>query len=175
MQYTWTSLGLCALAILAGSCGSSAGTRATEPTSLEADLRAAADTWMGAPYAPGGTDMSGVDPVAFVRRLYDDLYGINLARTPSGIASAGEAVEPDNLAAGDLLIFRLPSGLMHVGIYLGSREFSHVSVENGVTVAQIDDAAWHDTLVATRRLSLPGVSAQESRNEQPRRRNRTGW
>ena len=177
MHRICTGLVLLLLAFMPAGCGSMAGTTTSKSSTVEADLRAAADAWHGTPYAPGGTDFSGVDPMSFVRRLYEDLFSIDLPRTPSRIAEAGEEVARDDLMAGDLIIFKLSSGPTHIGVYLGRSEFAHVSVENGVTISRMDETAWRDTFATARRLELPGreVKQEADDNEQPAGRRRTGW
>ena len=177
MHRTFTGVGLFLLALMLANCGSMAGTTHSESANLEDDLRAAEKAWHGSPYAPGGTDFSGVDPVSFVRRLYEELFSLELPRTPSRIATAGQEVAKNDLKAGDLVLFKLSSGPTHVGIYLGRGEFAHVSVEDGVTISRMGDAAWRDTFTTARRLQLPGkVVKQEDRGaKRPTGRQRTGW
>jgi len=176
--HTYTGLVLALVTSLIAACGGIAGVTTTDSTpSLESDLRTVAETWQGTPYEPGGSDMSGIDQVTFVRRIYEEIFSIDLPRTPSRIAGAGQEVGREELQAGDILIFQLSSGPSHVGIYLGANEFAHVSIENGVTIDRIDQASWRTAFQVARRLDLPGIEpAQTTQSEQsPTKRRRTGW
>ena len=177
MHRTLTGLGLFALALLHAGCGTVSGTAGSHAQSVEADLRAAQEAWHGTPYAPGGSDLTGIDQISFVRRLYEDLFAIDLPRTPSRMAEAGQEVQRNDLRAGDLVLFRLAAGPSHVGIYLGRNEFAHVDIDSGVAIGRMDDAAWSDAFLTARRLNLPG---QPSRQEpapkgRPGGGQRTGW
>ena len=158
-------------------CGGIASTTDSSNATTEDDLRAAEKAWHGSPYVPGGTDPSGIDPVSFVRLLYDELFSIELPRTPSRIAKAGQEVTKSDLQAGDLVLFRESNGPMHVGIYLGRGEFAHVSIKDGVTISRMGDAAWRHTFATARRLPLPGRTTlqEEQKPERPAGGRRTGW
>jgi len=175
--HTCAVLALALSASLMAACGGLADTTTNSTPSLESYLRTVAETWHGTPYEPGGTDMSGVDQVTFVRRVYEEIFSIDLPRTPSRIAGTGKEVRRIDLQAGDLLIFRLSSGPSHVGIYLGANEFAHVSVENGVTIDRIDQASWRTAFQVARRLDLPGIESIRTTQseESPPKRRRTGW
>ena len=162
-----------AVAVAAGCASTGSGSR----YSAEQSLREAEAVWRGSPYAPGGSDFTGVDPVSFVRRLYSELFSIDLPRTTSRIAEAGQKVSQNNLIPGDLLLFRLDGGLRHIGIYLGRTEFVHVSIDQGVTVDRVSSAQWRDALVGARRMTLPSLAAKPAQ-PQPAvtgDRSRTGW
>ncbi len=89
----------------------------------ESQVVAAAQRYLGVPYAWGGTDPSvGLDCSGLVQRVYGDL-GIDLPRTSSQQATAGTAVASlAEARPGDLVFFdHSPSrpGIDHVGIYVG--------------------------------------------------------
>lgn len=91
---------------------------------------------MGVPYLWGGTSPKGVDCSGFTKTVFL-LNGQALNRDANQQAEQGEAVEPgkdfENLKKGDLLFFgrkadgSKPERIVHVGIYLGNREFIHSS------------------------------------------------
>jgi cell wall-associated NlpC family hydrolase len=116
-----------AAASAAGLTGTSAttatGTATTAGSGMEGRVVAAAQRYLGVPYAWGGTDPAvGLDCSGLVQRVYGDL-GIDLPRTSSQQATAGTAVASlAEARPGDLVFFdHSPSrpGIDHVGIYVG--------------------------------------------------------
>ncbi|MFZ4619178.1 MAG: NlpC/P60 family protein [Bacteroidota bacterium] len=91
---------------------------------------------LGVPYLWGGTSPKGVDCSGFTRTVFL-LNGQQLNRDANQQAEQGEEVEPgsefQNLRKGDLLFFgrkadgKKPERIVHVGIYLGGRQFIHSS------------------------------------------------
>lgn len=91
---------------------------------------------MGVPYLWGGTSPKGVDCSGFTKTVFL-LNGQMLNRDANQQAEQGEPIEPgaefENLKKGDLLFFgrKAENGkserIVHVGIYLGNREYIHSS------------------------------------------------
>lgn len=91
---------------------------------------------MGAPYLWGGTSPKGVDCSGFTKTVFH-LNGQMLNRDASQQAEQGEPVEPgenfEHLKKGDLLFYGRkaengkPERIVHVGIYLGKKEYIHSS------------------------------------------------
>ena len=114
-------------AAAAGLTGTAATTAVTPTTAagsgLESQVVAAAQRYLGVPYAWGGTDPSvGLDCSGLVQRVFGDV-GIDLPRTSSQQATAGTAVASlAEARPGDLVFFDHSSsrpGIDHVGIYIG--------------------------------------------------------
>ncbi|MDR2800156.1 MAG: C40 family peptidase [Desulfovibrio sp.] len=107
---------------------------------------------VGVPYKPGGADpKSGFDCSGLVSWSYAQ-NGVSLPRTTREQSSMGSAVQRTGLKPGDILVFRIKSGL-HTGIYTGSGKFVH-SPGRGKTVRvdSVHGAYWQARFVAGRRL-----------------------
>ena len=91
---------------------------------------------MGVPYLWGGTSPKGVDCSGFTRTVFL-LNGQMLNRDANQQAEQGEPIEPgkdfENLKKGDLLFYGRkaengkPERIVHVGLYLGNKEYIHSS------------------------------------------------
>lgn len=91
---------------------------------------------LGVPYLWGGTSTKGVDCSGFTKTVFL-LNGQMLNRDANQQADQGEPIEPGkdfaNLKKGDLLFYgrKAEEGkserIVHVGIYLGNREYIHSS------------------------------------------------
>ncbi len=98
--------------------------------------------WQGVRYRLGGSDHSGIDCSAFVKIIYEAEFGLSLPRTALSQATLGHEVDQSRLKPGDLVFFRTSRHSQHVGIYLESRQFLHVSTRKGVTISELDDSYW---------------------------------
>jgi len=129
------------------------------PSDEERRLREAVKPWFGTPYKWGGETKAGVDCSAFVRAIYQTVYGVQLPRTadvqedlPSGVK-----IKREDLQAGDLVFFRT-QGMgpffksRHVGIYVGNGEFAQSSGKHGVVISRLDNYYWNKKYEGARRL-----------------------
>lgn len=117
------------------------------------------NNWLNTKYKWGGETRDGIDCSAFVRRLYNDVYNIQLPRTSieQFYADGVELYRNDeNLHEGDLIFFKtLPkkkNAVTHVGFYLHNRYFVNSSSSQGVSIASLDDPYWKKKYVASGRL-----------------------
>lgn len=96
-------------------------------------------TFLGVPYRLGGSTFKGIDCSALVKKIYE-IFDITLPRTTREQLQSGKAVNRGELEKGDLVFFKTQraSG-MHVGIYIGDKQFVHASYrEKEVKVDHLD-------------------------------------
>ncbi|MCP4748654.1 MAG: hypothetical protein GY874_21340 [Desulfobacteraceae bacterium] len=151
------------LAVVLISCASkpqskthhSAGTAHNYPgssTGTARELRDAVIAWIGTPHKMGGDNRRGIDCSGFVKRIYNDVFGIKMPRTAVLQLNSGFSVNRNNLKAGDLIFFRPPYKANHVGIYLGNGEFAHASKSKGVMISKLQNPYWRDCYWSARRI-----------------------
>lgn len=110
-----------------------------------------AQTAVGTRYKYGGAspekgfDCSGLVVWAYAK------HGVNVPRTAKEQSKMGYTVGKGNLRPGDLVVFRIRSGL-HTGIYTGKGRFVH-SPRTGTTVRveDINSKYWSGRFIAGRR------------------------
>jgi lipoprotein Spr/probable lipoprotein NlpC len=107
--------------------------------------------WKGVRYRSGGMDKNGVDCSGFVYLTYRR-FGKVLPRTVKKMAEAGRGIDETLLEPGDLVLFKTGWFEHHAGIYMGKRNFLHVSSRKGVIISSIDDYYWKDRLWKSRRI-----------------------
>lgn len=124
-----------------------------------------AKKFIGVPYLWGGTSAKGFDCSGLTKTVFW-LNGKDLSRDSSQQIHMGEHVDHgeqfENLKKGDLLFFgraetsRSPERIVHVGIYLGGREFIHASYLVRINSLDPDaphfDAYEYNRFVRARRL-----------------------
>lgn len=145
---------------------------------VEQRLRNQEQRWRGTPYRWGGTSRDGVDCSGFVMTVYRDLFDLPLPRSTAEQVQVGQAVDADELQAGDLVFFRPLGRARHVGVYLSAGEFAHASTSEGVTISRLDEDYWRKAYWTTRRV-LPSAetsSPPPSTVDKDRAsRRRVGW
>ena len=85
--------------------------------------------WIGKPYKLGGTTERGIDCSQFNKRLYKDVYGLNLENVCYKQWNQTQRIKIANLVIGDLIFFRSkasPSG-WHCAVYIGETLFVHAA------------------------------------------------
>lgn len=113
-------------------------------TASEQNLVNTAFKMQGLPYLWGGTSWKGVDCSGFTRMIYQS-NGILLPRDASQQVWSGVEVPFDSLQVGDLLFFgekatpEKPERVVHVGMWLGNKEFIHSS--GMVKISSFDECA----------------------------------
>jgi len=108
--------------------------------------------WHHVQYRMGGTSKSGVDCSGLVYQTYRTKLGIDLPRSTEDQSRIGLAVKQKQLRAGDLVFFKTGIFSRHVGMYIDSGEFLHVSTRKGVMVSNLEDSYWRSAYWKARRV-----------------------
>ncbi len=103
------------------------------------------DTWYGVDYRLGGCDMDGIDCSGFVKKLYADVYGVDLLRTSYEMyANCEHLRKADEANRGDLVFFKTRGRrISHVGVYLMNGYFVHASTTQGIMISSLNEEYWH--------------------------------
>jgi cell wall-associated NlpC family hydrolase len=160
----------CAVALLAG-CGRG-DVRPTPRVSAPAQARewpmvapqdpAAANavlmraiSLVGTPYRYGGnTPEGGFDCSGLVNYVFRDMLDLKLPRSSRDLAQyQGPRIEPQRLAAADLVFFGNGNQVTHVGIYVGEGRFVHAPSSGGtVRLDHLDGSYWRSHYSGSRRV-----------------------
>ena len=102
------------------------------------------DKWYGTRYKWGGNDMYGIDCSAFSKRLYNDVFGVEIQRTSrEQHRTCVRVKDVETAVEGDLIFFRMHRiRVSHVGIYLANGFFVHSSRSHGVVISSLNDKYW---------------------------------
>ena len=111
--------------------------------------------WLGKPYRLGGKTERGIDCSQFNKRLYADVYKLELQNVCYKQWDQTERVKTDSLQIGDLLFFRSsvsPSG-WHCATYIGETLFVHAANRyEGVKISSINEPRYRKALRGAGRL-----------------------
>lgn len=124
------------------------------------------DKWLATPYRWGGMNEKGIDCSAFIQRLLEEVYHVEIPRTSvqqffdDWIDRFGSS---QYLSEGDLVFFRTMDDklISHVGLYLKNRMFVNSSSSKGVSIANLDDAYWRKRFVAAGRIKISMLNAKK--------------
>lgn len=116
-------------------------------------LRVALDL-RGIPYRFGGSDPTGFDCSGFVQWVFNQV-GLRLPREVRDQYDAGNKVDRDDIAPGDLVFFETVSrGASHVGLAIGGDQFVHAPSSTGVVrVERFTSSYWGPRYVGARRVA----------------------
>ncbi|PLZ03627.1 hydrolase Nlp/P60 [Burkholderia sp. WAC0059] len=113
---------------------------------------------VGIPYRWGGnTPESGFDCSGLVKYVVARAAMINLPRTTSEMRYSGVAIQPDEIAAGDLVFFDTDGRpYSHVGIYVGQLRFVDAPSTGGtVRLDYLNNPYWARHFNGIRRVAPP--------------------
>ena len=117
----------------------------------EAILRTARSQ-LGVRYKYGGAaPKAGFDCSGLLYWAYRQ-HGVKVPRVAKDQASAGRKVDPQRIAVGDLVVFKIKSGY-HTGIYAGNGQFIHSPRAGAkVRVEDMNMKYWRKAFVSARRV-----------------------
>ncbi len=111
---------------------------------------------IGVRYRRGGNSpQTGFDCSGLVNHVFREARGMVLPHSSRAISKTGEAVEKNELKAGDLVLFHnLRHAVSHIGIYLGDNQFVH-SPRPGqaVSIADMRERYWAKRYFGARRIA----------------------
>ena len=119
-----------------------------------------AQRWHGTRYQWGGTTRSGIDCSAYLRRMYRDLFAVELPRTTRQQINLGVDITVNprylgrTLKPGDLIFYVDPTGTPnHVVVYVGSDRITHSVSGRGVVIDPLRKV--YGRRIVARRLLVP--------------------
>ena len=119
------------------------------------DVLIRAISLVGTPYVWGGnTPQGGFDCSGLVNYVFHDMLRLRLPRTSRELSAlAAPAVDPAELATGDLVFFASAGQVSHVGIYVGDGRFIHAPRTGGmVRMERLDGRYWQARYAGARRV-----------------------
>jgi cell wall-associated NlpC family hydrolase len=110
-------------------------------------------SFLGVPYAYGGTTPKGFDCSGLVQYVYREV-GVNLPRTARNQSRSGRTTTLRTMLRGDLIFFRIDRDIIsHVGIYVGKGQFVHApGTGKHIRIDSIDNGWWRQRVKAVRRV-----------------------
>lgn len=138
----------------------------SQPAISEEEILEAAQPYLGARYRRGGTGLRGIDCSGLVRKVYSDLFSLDLPHSSAQQYKLPilTKVPTNDLQTGDLLFFsQKKRRITHVGIYLSDGNFLHASSKSGVTISSLDSHYWRTKIVGAKR---PVGLERDNDNEQ---------
>jgi cell wall-associated NlpC family hydrolase len=111
---------------------------------------------VGVPYRFGGnTPAGGFDCSGLIAYVYSNAAGIKLPRTIQEMSRAGQSIQNDAPAPGDLVFFNTTGErYSHAGIYVGHGRFVHAPSKGGtVRLDQMTSPYWAARYTEARRIA----------------------
>jgi len=108
--------------------------------------------WHYVQHDMGGTSKKGVDCSGLVYQTYRTKLGVDMPRSTEYQVRMGQAIKKQQLRTGDLVFFKTGVFTRHVGMYIDSGDFLHVSASNGVMISNLEDKYWKRAYWKARRI-----------------------
>lgn len=99
--------------------------------------------WKGTKYQLGGDSKEGIDCSGLTRRIYREVYGIELPRRTYEQVKIGSRIERENLKPGDIVYFKPEGTGSHTAVYLGETLFINASTAKGVVISTLENTYWN--------------------------------
>lgn len=99
--------------------------------------------WKGTRYQLGGDSKEGIDCSGLTRRIYREVYGIELPRRTYEQVKIGSRIERENLKPGDIVYFKPEGTGSHTAVYLGETLFINASTVKGVVISTLENTYWN--------------------------------
>lgn len=99
--------------------------------------------WKGTKYQLGGDSKEGIDCSGLTRRIYREVYGIELPRRTYEQVKIGSRIERQNLKPGDIVYFKPEGTGSHTAVYLGETLFINASTAKGVVISTLENIYWN--------------------------------
>lgn len=99
--------------------------------------------WKGTKYQLGGDSKEGIDCSGLTRRIYREVYGIELPRRTYEQMKIGSRIERQNLKLGDIVYFKPEGTGSHTAVYLGKTLFINASTAKGVVISTLENTYWN--------------------------------
>jgi hypothetical protein len=118
---------------------------------------------VGIPYRWGGnTPDSGFDCSGLVKYVLARSASVDLPRTTAEMSERGQSIDPDEIAAGDLVFFNTTGRAhSHVGIYVGNLRFVNAPSTGGtVRLDYLTNPYWARRFDGIRRMAPPRSSPE---------------
>ncbi len=113
------------------------------------------EEWYGVEHVMGGCDKTGIDCSAFVKKLYEDVFGMELTRSSREQYEACEHLKRVSaLNEGDLVFFKTAGRhISHVGVYLHNDYFVHASNNKGIVISSLKEEYWQKHFVGAGKVA----------------------
>lgn len=99
--------------------------------------------WKGTKYQLGGDSKEGIDCSGLTRRIYREVYGIELPRRTYEQVKIGSRIERKDLKPGDIVYFKPEGTGSHTAVYLGETLFINASTAKGVVISTLENTYWN--------------------------------
>ena len=132
------------------------------PVQHQGALVQALEGWMGVPYKYAGQTKEGTDCSGLIWNIYQQVYGLKVARSTAQLYEQRLPITADSLQMGDLVFFKIDTQKPgHSGIYLWDGYFVHASSSRGVMVSRLQEAYWTRYFVGAGRVAGKHQAAAE--------------
>ena len=114
--------------------------QSTEP--IQKKLIQSYKNWKGTKYKLGGDSTEGIDCSGLTRRIYREVFGIELPRNSREQVKRGIKISKENLKPGDIVYFTPEGTGSHTAVYLGETLFINASSQKGVVLTTLENDYW---------------------------------